>query len=206
MIVAEIGQNFCGDIALAKFLISEAKVGGAKLAKFQLYDSVKGYGYTQPEELNKGQAVELFNYGKEIGIGVFFSVFDLKRIEWCEEIGVEYYKLAYSQRNNHELISAIQKTGKTWFGSGIDLYCIPKYPAELSDLRFDRVDFKENWYGYSDHTVGLDACKIAIARGAQVIEKHFAIDHKTGVDAPWSMTPAELTELVEWERIVKQCE
>lgn len=205
MIVAEIGQNFCGDIELAKYLIHEAKQNGANLAKFQLYDSVKLYGEQQNTELRKDAAQLLFEYGKEIGIDVFFSVFDLERFQWCEDMGVKYYKLAYSQRNNHELISAIQHTNKTWFGSGIDLYCISKYPTELSDLHFNRIDFLENWYGYSDHTIGLDACKIAIARGAQVIEKHFAIDHQTGVDAKWSMTPMQLAELAAWEVTVKQC-
>jgi len=205
MIVAEIGQNFIGDLELAKYLIYQSKENGAKLAKFQLYDSVKLYGERQNTELSKDAAKMLFEYGKEIGIDVFFSVFDLERFGWCEEMGVQYYKLAYSQRNNSDLISAIQQTGKTWFGSGIDMYCIPHYPTELKGLHFDKVDFIDQWYGYSDHTIGLHAAKIAIAKGCQVIEKHFAIDHKTGVDALWSMTPIQLAELASWEATVKQC-
>jgi N,N'-diacetyllegionaminate synthase len=203
MIVAEIGQNHCADIELAKYLIFQAKANGADLVKFQLYDSTVLYGEKQNTELSRNDANYLFGYGQGIGIDVFFSVFDTERVAWCEEMGVKYYKLAYSQRNNDELISAINQTNKTWFGSGIDLYCIPKYPTELSDLHFNRIDFTEAWYGYSDHTIGLNACKIAIARGAKIIEKHFALDHQTGVDAPWSMTAEELRELAEWQRTVK---
>ena len=35
---------------------------------------------------------------------------------------------------------------------------------------FDRSFFS----GYSDHTVGIDACLFAISRGAKIIEKHFS--------------------------------
>jgi sialic acid synthase SpsE len=205
LLIAEIGQNHQGNMTLATHLIDEAKKNGAKLCKFQLYDSAVLYGHKQDTELSKQQAFDLFQYGKEIGMDVFFSVFDMERFGWCEEMGVEYYKLAYSQRLNRELIQAIKQTGKTWFASGIDMYCIPKYPAELSDLHFDKIDFYESWYGYSDHTIGLQAAKIAIARGCQVVEKHFAIDHNTGVDARWSMTPAQLAELVSWEDTVRKC-
>jgi len=64
------------------------------------------------------------------------------------------------------------------------------------------MDFKI-LQGFSDHTIGLDAAKIALARGAHIIERHFAIDHQTGVDAEWSMTPSELKELKRFETIVK---
>ena len=30
--------------------------------------------------------------------------------------------------------------------------------------------------GYSDHTIGIDACKLAASKGATVIEKHFTLD------------------------------
>ena len=39
MIIAEVGQNFQGDIGLAKHLIYLAKENGADLAKFQLYSN-----------------------------------------------------------------------------------------------------------------------------------------------------------------------
>ncbi|MBE3141049.1 MAG: N-acetylneuraminate synthase family protein [Planctomycetes bacterium] len=210
MLIAEIGQNHCGDTELAKHLIYLAKQNGADLAKFQLYDSTALYGERQKSELSKDDAFYLFGYGKSIGIDVFFSVFDLERVKWCEEMGVKYYKLAYSQRDNESLRLAVAKTNKPFWISGWHLYCIPKYPTKLEDLKFEAgmFDVKEyedepEYIGYSDHTIGIDACKIAMARGAKIIEKHFAIDHKTGVDAPWSMTPDELKELSEWEKTVK---
>jgi sialic acid synthase SpsE len=79
---------------------------------------------------------------------------------------------------------------------GVDfLYCISKYPTALSDLHFDQVDFKR-YAGFSDHTVGIEAPMIALARGASIIEKHFTLDKNMhGPDHSGSMTPSELTAL-----------
>ncbi len=65
----------------------------------------------------------------------------------------------------------------------------------MKDLHFSKVDFLGTFQGFSDHVIGLGAAFMALARGASIIEKHFAIDHETGVDAAWSMTPPELKGL-----------
>lgn len=209
LIIAECGQNFCGNMELAKKLISLAKENGADLVKFQLYDHnilYKDHPEIPDVALSFDEANMLFDYGEEVGIEVFFSVFDVERVKWCEEIGVKRYKVAYSQSYNIDLLRAIRAANKPILISsdgyqlGQTLYCVPQYPVKLSELHLGDVDF--NKLGFSDHTIGLDAAKIALARGAQIIEKHFAIDHQTGVDAQWSMTPEELKELVRWSRVV----
>jgi sialic acid synthase SpsE len=221
MIIAEIGQNWCGNSELVIRLINLAQTNGADLVKFQLYDSEKLYGEYQDTELNFNQAKWLFDYGARNGIEVFFSVFDVERVRWCEEIGVKRYKIAYSQQNNTSVLEAIGATyKKTIISTDKDtyasefkpyihdfrnavglLYCVPNYPAQVE---FDGIEFGEEISGFSDHTIGLTASKIAIARGAEIIEKHFALDHKTGIDAEWSMTPSELRELKDWENTVEQ--
>lgn len=204
MIVAEIGQNHCGDMELAKTLIGLAKVCGADLVKFQLYNHkaiYKNNGHVPNVELSYEQAELLFAYGKQIGMEVFFSVFDIERIKWCEKMGVSRYKVGYGRRDDTELLDAIKDTNKPIIVSsdrfqGIDtLYCVPEYPAE-------EVDFTNlhTFNGFSDHTIGLEAAKVAIDMGADIIEKHFASRHDLGVDAPWSMTPKELKELVRYAK------
>ncbi len=65
---------------------------------------------------------------------------------------------------------------------------------------------KGDFDGFSDHTIGLDCAKIALARGAEIIEKHFTLDKSMyGPDHCLSMTPDELKELVRWEGICKEC-
>ena len=211
-IIAEIGQNWCGDLSLAKHLIEQALECGGDLCKFQLYDSVKLYGEKQDTELTKTEALMLFNYGKEVGIEVFFSVFDVERVGWCEEIGVKRYKIAcdkmtdelfYAIPPNADLITSYSKQ---WGGEllGQTLLCVPRYPAWITDYELDSIKFPIKYDGISDHTIGLDCAKIALSRGAEIIEKHFAIDHETGVDAEWSMTPEELKELKRFESVVKE--
>lgn len=199
VIIAEIGQNYCGDIELAKTLIGLAKLFNADLVKFQLFDKkVIKWGLV---EMTFDQAHDLFEYGKQIDMEIFFSVFDIERIKWCEEIGVRRYKIAYSQRNNRAILNAVKAIGKPIIISSNKpmlfdtLYCIPEYPT-------NEVDFNhlEDFAGFSDHTIGLEAAKEAIRLGARIIEKHFAINHETGVDAEWSMTPKELKELVRFAR------
>jgi len=215
-IIAEVGQNFMGDMALAKKLIRLAKENGADLVKFQLYEHKKLYG-DNPNipnvELSFDQAKMLFDYGKEIGIEVFFSVFDTERVKWCEEIGVRRYKIA-TLRKDAKVIDAVLQTQKPVYISMPNftpplkykscisyLYCVPEYPASVK--KFHKIHWNE-YDGFSDHTIGLDVAQIALSRGAQIIEKHFAIDHKTGVDAEWSMTPDELKELVRFKRVIEQ--
>ncbi len=204
-IIAEIGQNHCGNMSLARVLIKEAWINGADLVKFQLYDSEYLYGEKQLSELSREQAIVLFEYGKYIGIEVFFSVFDRHRIAWCEEIKVSHYKISCAMSDNRFLVDDVLRTKVPIIMSSQKprehdsrislLYCVPKYPALLDDLKVSKVDVINDFQGFSDHTVGLEAAYIALVRGATIIAKHFALDHKIGVDSPWSMTPAELKTL-----------
>lgn len=51
--------------------------------------------------------------------------------------------------------------------------------------------------GYSDHTQGISAALMAVARGATIIEKHFTLSHDLpGPDHICSATPEEFTEMV----------
>ena len=212
MIAAEIGQNHMGDMNLAIELIRLAKENGADLAKFQLYDHnilYRGHPEIPDVALNYDNAKMLFEYGVSMGIEVFFSVFDVERIKWCEDIGVKRYKIAKTL-GNWSVIRCILSTGKpvissqTVYAPASDikqLFCVSEYPAKPCDYLLDFNSYD----GVSDHTVGLDLSRIALSQGAEIIEKHFAIDYQTGIDAPWSMTPDDLKELKRFEGVVNEC-
>jgi len=233
LIIAEVGQNFGGDIESALNLIDLAQENGGDLCKFQLYDHNILYS-DHPDipdvALSFEQAKTLFDYGQNVGIEVFFSVFDVERVGWCEEIGVKRYKVA-TLRKSVDVIRAVSATGKPvivshgyghhfWWGiikeelpNARHLICLPEYPASPSKLGLKGIAFVDTTQrttaffpvdGFSDHTIGLDVAKIALARGASIIEKHFAWDHHTGIDAPWSMDAKELRELKQFENVVKE--
>src|SRR5262249_37287578 len=73
------------------------------------------------------------------------------------------------------------------------LHCISLYPCPLglANLRaMDALRIFGCLVGYSDHTIGTDACVLASALGASVIEKHFSFAGYRGVDWEVSASPA----------------
>jgi N-acetylneuraminate synthase/N,N'-diacetyllegionaminate synthase len=98
-----------------------------------------------------------------------------------------------------EGITAIRKYGNMQI---IVLQCTTNYPAKLNETNLRAMQSMKNRFnvlvGYSDHTLGLEASKVAVELGAVVIEKHFTLDKSLpGPDHKASMNPAELRELVE---------
>lgn len=230
-IIAEIGQNHNGDLGLAKELIQVAKECGADVAKFQLYDAVAlfpkeenpWYEYNCKTEISRKDLDTLVQECDRVGIEFMSSVFDVERLGWLEEVGVKRHKVASRSIFDHELIDALVATNKRLLVSlgmwgkesfpeieapgGVDyLYCVSKYPTELSDLKFSEVSY-EHYAGFSDHTIGVVAAEIAMARGARIIEKHFTLDKTMyGPDHEGSMLPGELRELVAFQAAIKEAD
>lgn len=223
-IIAEIGQNHNGDMRLAKELIRSAKENGADIAKFQLFDTdyifkpeFEWYKEAKQAELTKEQLKELFKECQKVGIEFLASVFDPERVRWTEEIGMKRYKIASRSIYDQELLKAVAKTGKDMIislgmykgkefpkiktkGRVFFLYCVAKYPTHYQDLDFPNVDFNK-YSGFSDHTLGIEAALVAMARGAKIIEKHLTLDkNMPGPDHKSSMEPKELRELVNYAR------
>ena len=222
-IIAEIGQNHNGDMNLALRLIAEAKAAGASVAKFQVYDARalfpkegnEWFDYNCRTELSRANVEMLARECDRIGIEFMASVFDVERIAWLEAVGVRRHKIASRSVRDRALVNAISSTGKRvlvslgmWSDSkfpeihakgGADfLYCVSKYPTALSDLHFSNVDFGK-YAGFSDHTIGVNAPMMALARGATIIEKHFTLDKNAyGPDHSGSMTPEELVTLCQF--------
>jgi len=208
MIIAEIGQNHVGDMSLAKKLILSAKECGCDLAKFQLFSSMAIYNVQLPQELKFEQAKMLYQFGEDNGIEVFFSVFGLEYVDWCEKIGVKRYKIA-ATRQKKEVLEAVAKTKKpviisqtrfelldNLFQDVQYMYCVPKYPADLKDINFGMIYMMG---GFSDHTLGIFASQVALARGTSLIEKHFRlVDNPRNNDFGHSITPPEMAELVQF--------
>lgn len=89
------------------------------------------------------------------------------------------------------------------------LHCVTAYPAAPEDVHLraipelaSRLDCT---IGYSDHTLGIDACVAAVALGARILEKHFTIDPVPSDfrDHELSARPDELAELVDRTRCVE---
>ena len=231
-IIAEIGVNHNGSLDRARKMIRMAKTCGADVAKFQVYDPVKVLDPEHPDikpwwdlilqtQFDQSEWRTLAAYCNEIGIEFFCSVFDPADVEWLNPL-VKRWKIASRSMYDVELAAAIAETGKlvivSWgyydgrdpviwdmyqHGQVLNLYCISKYPASLTDHRFlssgyRRSIFREGrvFAGFSDHSEGTLAATVAMAMGAGIIEKHFTLDHTMpGPDHRCSANAIELSTL-----------
>lgn len=81
------------------------------------------------------------------------------------------------------------------------LHCVVAYPTPPDEANLGAIRALATLgvtVGYSDHTLGLAACPLAVAIGARVIEKHFTLDKNLSAyrDHQLSADPVEFAELV----------
>jgi len=175
--------------------------------------------------------VELYEFAKEKDIVLFSTPFDFSAVNLLEKCDNPIYKIASFEINDIPLIKyaaskmkpMIMSTGIAAFEEineaveacrsvGNDditlLKCTSEYPAKIEDANLVMIqDLKERFktkVGLSDHTLGSLAPVVAVAVGAEVIEKHFILDQEIGgTDASFSMNPDEFKEMVEQVRITE---
>ena len=81
------------------------------------------------------------------------------------------------------------------------LHCTTEYPAPIDEVNLCAMDTLAEAFGlpvgYSDHSLGITVAVAAVARGAQVIEKHFTLDSSLpGPDHAASLQPEALAAMV----------
>lgn len=83
------------------------------------------------------------------------------------------------------------------------LHCVSCYPAPPHQLGLAAIPVLARALqcivGYSDHTLGINACLAAVAAGARIVEKHFTLDKQFSDfrDHQLSADPQEMARLVE---------
>jgi N,N'-diacetyllegionaminate synthase len=81
------------------------------------------------------------------------------------------------------------------------LHCVSSYPVPFDQANLLSIPFiaesVDCVVGYSDHTLGLEACVLAVALGARILEKHFTLDKNFSEfrDHRISADPSEMEEL-----------
>lgn len=131
-VIAEIGNNHNGDIALAKTLVDHAVAAGANCVKFQMRHMTALYRSTNQAQaadedlgaqyvldlltrfqLTDAELFEVFDYCKERGILPMCTPWELSSLRALEQYGIPAYKVASADLTNHELLEALARTGKT---------------------------------------------------------------------------------------------
>jgi sialic acid synthase SpsE len=212
--IAEIGMNYNGNIDLASELIKQAKLSGADIAKFQL-------GWRdKPGEINcidNSKIKKILEWGNYYDIEIMFSIFNENALNLIKNLNISKIKIgSRTLKDDFNLAKKIIAKNKTTFISlgmwdkkslpfpkkkNISyLWCRSKYPTEIIDLKnFPKSFMNTNFSGYSDHTIGIETCILAVARGASIIEKHFTLDKSENIirDHILSATPAEFRTMVD---------
>ena len=186
-------------------------------------------------ELSFKQQQELFDLGESLGGTVFSTPFDDESVDFLESINAPVYKIASFDSVNKALLRKVSTTGKpvimstgmtnlnelgaAWKalggkedGTGCDLallHCVSAYPTPAEESNLSMVPLLHTLHngpvGYSDHTLGVEIPVMAVAAGAQIIEKHFTMNTKAeGPDHALSADPSTLKEMIEGIRRMEQ--
>jgi N-acetylneuraminate synthase/pseudaminic acid synthase len=152
-------------------------------------------------------------------IAWFASPFDITAVNFLEKLKCPAYKIASPEITDLNLIEKIASTNKPILLStgvaiieDIDLAiktikkkhdkfailkCVSAYPTPINELNLKGINLLKKRYkcavGYSDHTIGDLASKVAVSLGATIIEKHFKVDgDKKSIDQHFSMSLSKL--------------
>jgi len=105
--------------------------------------------------------------------------------------------LKIDRRSSSQLIARYP-----FFRKGLVLmHTVSTYPSALAELNLKAISTLKSTFGlpvgYSDHSLGDEPCLIAVALGAELIEKHFTLDRNMdGFDHKVSLEPGALKKLI----------
>ena len=168
---------------------------------------------------------ELFDYAKKIGIIIFSTPFDETAVEFLEKLNCPIYKVASFEMTDIPLIKKIastkkpmiistglasleeiERTFKTAKKNGckdiVLLYCVSNYPSKISDFNLNNIQILKKKFncavGFSDHSTDNRVSFGAITAGAEIVEKHIALEgQKRGFDIKFSLKGKQIRKFRE---------
>lgn len=183
-------------------------------------------------ELSQDQFAQLASLARDAGVLFLSTPLDLPSADFLMD-HVDAFKIASGDITFFPLIEKISLSGKPVIMStgastieeikrtvdfitsktdkelGI-LHCVSNYPVPVEEINLRSIpclqqQFPKNTIGFSDHTLGIDACVAAVALGARIVEKHFTLDKNFSDfrDHQLSADPADMKELVNRIRMIE---
>jgi pseudaminic acid synthase len=246
-IIAEMSGNHNQSLDRALKIAEAAAECGADALKLQTYtadtmtiDATEGEFFIDSKDsLWKGQSLHdlykeaftpwewhgpIIKRCKELGMSCISTPFDSTAVDFLEELGMPFYKIASFENTDTPLLEKVAKLNKPMIVSTglmtlsdlsetvqtvracgneklVLLKCTSSYPAGAEDSHISTIPHMRDMFdvnvGLSDHTLGIGVPLAAISLGVPVIEKHFTLDRSEGgVDSTFSLEPSELKSLV----------
>ncbi len=245
-IIAEMSANHAGKLENALEIVRLAAKAGVDCVKIQTYTAdTMTIDCEKDDFLIKGglwdgyKLYDLYNDAhtpwewhapikeecEKCGVDFLSTPFDKTAVDFLEDLGVEFYKIASFELVDIPLIEYTASKGKPMLiscGMGsveevqdavdachkvgnkqiVLLKCCSEYPAKLEDMKLANIaDMKERFkdcvIGFSDHSMGSLAPVVATSLGAKVIEKHVCISREIkNPDSDFSMEIDEFAQMV----------
>ena len=183
-------------------------------------------------ELTPGMHHELMAHAAERGLIFLSTPFDEESADLLASLNVPAFKTSSGDVTNLPFLEHLARTGRPIIfstgmadlaevaeamaaisGAGgnsvIILHCVTDYPTNPLDVNLRAMDTLMAGFkvpvGFSDHTLGIHIPVAAVARGAQIIEKHLTMDRTLpGPDHRASLEPSELAQMVSAIRETEQ--
>lgn len=175
--------------------------------------------------LNYDDFCQLVDAIHEEGLIAMSTPFDETGVQWCIDQGLDFIKIASCSSMDWPLMEAAAKSGKKLIVSlggksisDIDniynflihrncefafMHCVAEYPAPEEHIQLDFINVLKKRYrgipiGYSGHESPEDALipAMAIAKGAQIMERHVGLPTDTISLNAYSMNPEQAAKWV----------
>ena len=245
-IIAELSCNHRGDKQIALDTIKAMATSGADCVKIQtttpegltidcdkdafifkggtLWDGRTLFDLYKETQTPYDWHQEMKDLALSLGLDFLSTPVSKGAVDFLENLGIDFYKVAGYEIMDIPLIEYIAKKGKpVIFSTGlatkedielaietcksvgndqyIFLKCTSAYPTKWNQVDLNLIPkLKEDFnciIGLSDHSLGHLIPVTSVAMGAKIIEKHFILDKKLGgPDVEFSMDPFEFKEMV----------
>jgi len=175
-------------------------------------------------ELSDEEHFELYKYSREKGLDLIETFCSRQCLSMFKYFKPDKLKVASRDLTNLPLIEALAETGipiiiSTGMGGRKELddalnlitghhedisilHCLSQYPSEYKNINLNTIPYLKKQYpqysiGYSDHSIGIVMPVVAIAMGAEIIEKHITLDRNMkGTDHQLSLGPDGVYRMV----------
>ena len=159
--------------------------------------------YKHRVEFEKKEYDVINDYCMEKSLLWTVSIWDVDSLDFIKNYDVPFLKIPSAHITNHELLKEVAIYGlpviistgmSTWkmIDSAVNilnannveyaiLHCNSTYPAPHNELNLNIIPLMKERYdciiGYSGHEYDLEPSVIAVALGAQIIERHITLSH-----------------------------
>ena len=217
-----------------KFQLFKAETLASKNSKLKsLYKKKKQetlYQMWKRLEISNSKLSLIKKITSKLKIDLIFSVFDDYSIDRIKKFKSKFIKVASSDITDISLLKKINsiKSAKIILSTGMSnkkeitnalksfvnkkiilLHCVSLYPCDLKKINLKRMISLKKIFnrdiGFSDHTIGINACLLALTMGAKIIEKHFTLNKKQdGPDHILSADEKDLKIICEFSQSINE--